>query len=102
MQDRKIGDPIFLSYIFLSGSISVAESTVNAGEGLGQISQERPMVCGKPEVVRRVMEDIPGHYSSFQLGDQKSTAKGRRGWLIVLKLWVPLPPLRLVILFIHR
>jgi hypothetical protein len=43
-------------------------------------------------------------YSSFQLGEQISTAEdaeGRRGWLIVLKLCVPLRPLRLVILFIQ-
>src|SRR5262249_42577572 len=32
--------------------------------GLRQISQERPMVCGKLEVVRRVMEDVPGHQPS--------------------------------------
>jgi hypothetical protein len=43
-------------------------------------------------------------YSSFQLGKHMSTAEdaeGRRGWLIVLKLCVPLRPLRLAILFIQ-
>jgi len=52
---------IFLSYIFLSACFSSPETTINIGERSGQISQERPMVCGKFEAVRRVMEYIPGH-----------------------------------------
>src|SRR5215813_665008 len=53
---------------------------------------------------RRVRRYAIAPYSSFQLGDQTSTAEGaegRRGWLIVLLLCVPLLPLRLVILFIQ-
>jgi hypothetical protein len=46
--------------------------------------------------------DQLGVYSGFQLSEQISTAddaKGRGGWLIVLKRCVPLRSLRLAILF---